>query len=389
MKTAAGLAGFLAALVGHNSQTVESLEEFKVLILGVSTDIDAELTDTIMVASYNPKTQKATLLSIPRDTNTNSDPTTTTASDKINSLYNQTGGAEKTLAAVNEITGLGIKHYVVVKTEALVDIVDEIGGVEFDVPINMNYTSASQGLNINLREGVQNINGEEAEWLLRFRHNNDGTTYPAEYGIEDVGRMRTGREFIIETAKQVLSPHNILKLIDVVDIAKKNIVTNLEIQVIKDYIPYVVELNTDNIETAVLPGEDEYLEANRVWVFSYNEEETKELIEEKFIIRDLSSEEKLEQNIITKGDITIEVINASGTTKKLEEVVDKLEKVGYKVTRTGKSDTTTKTKIIVKQEIPTTFINNIKETLGTGQISEELETYSQVHYTVIIGKDYQ
>ena len=61
----------LATMVGHDENTRKNLGEFKCLVLGISTDLQgSSLTDTIMVASYNPNTQKATLLSIPRDTYT-------------------------------------------------------------------------------------------------------------------------------------------------------------------------------------------------------------------------------------------------------------------------------------------------------------------------------
>ena len=88
----------LATVVGHNENTKKDLKEIKVLILGVSTDIDAELTDTIMVASYNPNTQKANLLSIPRDTFTGTNTKRAVASQKINSLYNINKTPEKTLS---------------------------------------------------------------------------------------------------------------------------------------------------------------------------------------------------------------------------------------------------------------------------------------------------
>ncbi len=44
----------------------------------------------------------------------------------------------------------------------------------------------------------------KAEWVVRFRHNNNGTSYPVSYGDNDLGRMRTQREFIMEVAKQTL-----------------------------------------------------------------------------------------------------------------------------------------------------------------------------------------
>ena len=70
-KNGGGMSGMLATVVGHDENTKKKLGEFKCLILGISTDQEnVDLTDTIMVASYNPNTQKATLLSIPRDTYT-------------------------------------------------------------------------------------------------------------------------------------------------------------------------------------------------------------------------------------------------------------------------------------------------------------------------------
>ena len=171
IRNGGGISGMLATVVGHNENTKKDLKEIKVLILGVSTDTDAELTDTIMIASYNPNTQKANLLSIPRDTFTGKNPKKAVASQKINSLYNINKTPDKTLAAVNELTGLDIKYYVIVKTEALIKLVDAIGGVKFNVPMRMKYTDTSQNLVIDLEEGEQLIDGNKAEQLLRFRHN--------------------------------------------------------------------------------------------------------------------------------------------------------------------------------------------------------------------------
>ena len=82
-----GLSSMIATFVGHNQETLKNLDELRVLLLGVSTDTTAVLTDTIMVASYNPKTQKASLLSIPRDTYVGRNENTANSYDKINALY--------------------------------------------------------------------------------------------------------------------------------------------------------------------------------------------------------------------------------------------------------------------------------------------------------------
>ena len=163
--------------------------------------------------------------------------------------------AEKTLNAVNRITGLDIEYYIVVSNNALVELVDAIGGVEFDVPIDMDYDDSSQDLYIHLKKGVQRLNGQQAEWLVRFRKNNNGTSYPYEYGDNDIGRMRTQREFLKVVAKQMVQLKNITKIGNYVDIFKENVNTNIDDwNLIKDYIPYILSFNTDDIQTATIPG---------------------------------------------------------------------------------------------------------------------------------------
>ena len=218
-----GVKGIIQTAMGQDEKKLANLEPFTVLIMGVSEDISVKLTDTIMVASYNPKTQKATLLSIPRDTFVGTNKNKATSYDKINALYQtktkeSDTSPEKTLAAVNKITGLNITYYVVVSNKALVQLVDAIGGVEFDVPIDMDYDDSSQDLYIHLEKGYQKLNGEQAEWLVRFRHNNNGTSYPSSYGNNDLGRMKTQREFLKVVAKQLIQLKNITKLGTFIDI---------------------------------------------------------------------------------------------------------------------------------------------------------------------------
>ena len=166
-----GMQGLLATLVGNDKETLEELEPIQFLLLGVSTDLGGKITDTIMVATYNPKNQTASLLSIPRDTYTGKDHSQGRPNEKINALY--TKGIDKIREKVNELTGLDLKYYMVVDNEALIKLVDVIGGVEFDVPTNMNYHDDTQGLSIELSKGVQVLDGDHAEQLLRFRKNDD------------------------------------------------------------------------------------------------------------------------------------------------------------------------------------------------------------------------
>ena len=371
----------------------KNLKEIKVLLLGVSTDLDSQLTDTIIVASYNPNTQKANLLSIPRDTFTGKNKSKATASQKLNAIYNYYRDPQKTLDAVNELTGLDIKYYVLVKTEALIKLVDAIGGVEFNVPIDMYYTDKSQNLVIDLKAGTQIINGEKAEQLLRFRHNNNGSSYPIEYGDNDFGRMRTQRDFIVSTLKQTLKPNNIFKIGEILDIGHENVETNLELSYIKDYIPYAVELNADNIQTAMLPGTTpDISETNRVSVVVINQKEAKELIQSMFYPEENetdSTSNEIETSTTVTTPITIELINGSGEKTKLEKAQKILEEAGYKIKKTGKTSSISKTIITNKKDISTEDLNKLKEILSVGSITTNKVSNSTIDITIIIGRDFE
>lgn len=404
IRNGGGISGMLATVVGHNENTKKDLKEIKVLILGVSTDTDAELTDTIMIASYNPNTQKANLLSIPRDTFTGKNPKKAVASQKINSLYNINKTPDKTLATVNELTGLDIKYYVIVKTEALIKLVDAIGGVKFNVPMRMKYTDTSQNLVIDLEEGEQLIDGNKAEQLLRFRHNDyqkgvGMTSYPSEYGDNDFGRMRTQRDFIIATLKQTLKPSNIFKIGQILEIANENVDTNLELSFVKDYIPYAVELDTENITSATLPGTTPDVSAtNGVSVFVADKKASKELIQSMFYadVTEENEDNTISNNTTTISttttqtaeDISIELLNGSGDNSKIEEAKKLLEEAGYNVKRTGKTSSIAQTVITNKKDVTDENLKNIKQILGKGNISTNKSSTSLVDVTIIIGKDF-
>lgn len=402
-----GMSGMLATMVGHDENTKKNLGELRVLILGISTDQDGvDLTDTIMVASYNPNTQKATLLSIPRDTYTGRNPARATAYEKINSLYSRKHRPDETLEAVNELTGLNIQYYVVVKTEALIKLVDAIGGVTFNVPIDMDYDDVTQDLHIHLKAGEQKLNGEQAEWLVRFRHNNDGSSYPSEYGDNDLGRMRTQREFIMQVIKQTAKPENIFKLGEILDIANEDLITNLDFNTLKDYIPYAVEFNTDNLLTATLPGTTPDLSTtNNVSIYVVDKKETKAMIEELFFNRDLevtdddtntvsgnsttnSISASSSKDDVDKSDLKIEILNGTGNDEALENAVNLIEGSGYNVKSKGSTTPTAKTTIINKKDIDDIFLKNIEDVLGIGEIKNSDSSSSKVDITIILGRDY-
>lgn len=390
IKNGGGLQGFIATAIGHDENTLKDLDKIYFLVVGISgCEEDYKLADTIMLCSYDPKAQKASLLSIPRDTYVGKDKSRATASQKINAVYRNGNNIDGMVKSIENITGVEISNYIIIDTDALVDLVDAIGGVEFDVPINMKYDDSTQDLHINLKAGYQKLNGQQAEWLVRFRHNNDGTSYPFEYGDNDIGRMRTQREFITATLKQTMKPENLLKIIKIAQIAFDNIKTNVSFDTIKDYLPYAVSFNTENLKTGTLPGTPE--KCNGVWIYTVNKRQTAQIVEELFsdeeVVDDENSDTAKSTNEKT-NQIKIELLNGSGVSSNLTKVTKLLKEKGYNVVKTGNTNSKTKTSIISRTNQKTEETKKLKEILKVGTTSEEINN-SKVDYTIILGKDYK
>lgn len=384
-----GLSGVTKELLGHDENTVNTLDKIYCLILGQSQT----LTDTIMVASYDPKTQEAALLSIPRDTFIGESEAYASAYDKINAVYS-TRGIDSLLEDVRDLTGLNVQYYLKVDTEALKVLVDEIGGVYFEVPIDMHYTDRGQGLYIDLKAGYQLLDGDKAEQVVRFRHNSDGSTYPYEYGGEDLGRMRTQRAFLTALLEQVIEKMDLNTIFSFLDIAENYVETNLDFDAIKDYVPYVLEFNIDNLKTATLPGTAEY--ANGVAIYSADLEESKETVNELFY--GITPDDGTDGNVIegntvseeitdNTNNLNVEVLNGSGNSDNLNEAIAKLESEGFNVTQTGNTSTTNYTTVISRGEIDEQDSNKLKEIFDVQNIITG-ESSATKDITIIIGKDY-
>lgn len=405
-KLGGGLGGTIAATLGHDENTRKNLDTLTTLVLGKSQN----LTDTIMLFAYNPRTQEASMLSIPRDTFIGDDPDEATAWDKINSVYQLS--VDKLLKDVSELTGLDVQNYVMVDTAGFKELVDTIGGVTFNVPMDMKYDSYSQGLHIDLKAGEQVLDGDKAEQLVRFRHNNDGSTYPASYGLEDEGRMKTQQAFLTELAKQTLTVGNIPNIMNIIDIANRYVETNMDFNMLKDYVPYLVELNMSEIKKDTLPGEPAL--TNGVWVYLADEEEAPAVIDELFpksmlynieepedsntISNSTVNEENTQSTIdnetgnttsssTDKEDIKIELLNATDNIKNISKMSDLLEELGYSVTKTGNTNAANKTVIINRSNVSSDIIDEIKQELNTAEVEEGGET--TVDITIIIGQDYE
>lgn len=388
-----------ATALGIDPEKLKEVGRINVLILGESGyEDDYKLTDSIMLASYNPQTQQASMLSIPRDTyvgrkDKNSATPNYLASYKMNSVYRNGTNIPETITRVEELVGIKIHNYILVDTDAIVQIVDAIGGVTFNVPIDMNYDDTNQNLHIHLKAGEQLIDGAKAEQLLRFRHNQDWTSYPEEYGDNDLGRMRTQREFIQATLKQLIRFENVTKVLNLLDIVFNNVKTDLTIDTIKYYIPYAFKFNMENIKSGMVPGVSE--KCNGIWIYVANKKQTKQLADDLFtdILPEAPITNTIEDTNINEEDkkedkIKIELLNGTGQSEKLQEVKQKLIKEGYDVTKAGNTNNTSKSLIINRTMQSKNIEDDLKEILNINNINNNSNN-SNIDFTIIIGKDYE
>ena len=223
----------------------KSLREgiYNILICG--TDDDGTRTDTIIIAHLDTTDHTAALLSIPRDT-----PVATGNGGimKINSVYAGGGadGMQRLAGRLKELLGFPVDGYVLVDLDAFRKTVDLVGGVEFDVPQDMDYEDPSQELYIHLKAGLQRLDGEKAMELVRFRKG---------YASQDIQRTQVQQQFLKALAKQCLSVSSLSKLKEFADIFAEDVTTDLTVGNMIWYGKELMACDFDNMQTYTAEGE--------------------------------------------------------------------------------------------------------------------------------------
>lgn len=141
-------------------------------------------TDVLMFVSYNPDTRSAKLLSLPRDLLIKSE---FARSRKANYYYAYYYNKDKSTAIPNtkqfysELLDLPIDYMVVVDFDALRKTVDALGGLQIDVEMDMKYRDTADGTNIDLRKGLQKLDGSQVLDYVRYRKSNQGTQESSDF----------------------------------------------------------------------------------------------------------------------------------------------------------------------------------------------------------------
>jgi len=316
-------------------------ETGKINILVVGLDKGDIRTDTILVASYDLDNDKVNILSIPRDTRMY----VGGRYQKINCAYSiskngKKNGINGTIEAVSRLTCIPINYYVEFSCNAFRETIDALGGIDFDVPQNMNYDDPYQDLHIHLVKGQQHLDGDKSEQLVRFR----------KYPMGDIDRVKVQQSFIKAVAEQKLNATILTKAPDLFEVLQDEIKTNFTLSSVTKYLPNLADLSSENITAYSLPGTaDDNSYGASYWIA--NMIEIQDLIENTFGYDAAKATIHSADGSSVSKDIKISKPSADNT---------KTEKITNKSKETNKTEADTENKVKVKEEQKTDNKQNTK-----------------------------
>lgn len=225
-----------------------------VAIFGV--DKQGWRTDVVMIAIFNHQTYDIDIISIPRDTQitipteiyeeikaSRSDIDQVERINNIPAYVEEKKRNDTSVAILEEVFDLSIDYYVNLDLNGFKYIVDAVGPIMVDVPMDMKYNDLEQDLIINLDKGLQEINGARAEQLIRYRKG---------YANADIGRIDTQHLFMKAFMEKILEPDQKFNMTSIIQTVLVNVTTDFKDAV--DYLTFLDKLSADKVHMVTIPG---------------------------------------------------------------------------------------------------------------------------------------
>lgn len=324
--------------------------------IGAKEGYNRHRSDTMIVFSIDKKNKDVKALSIPRDTRVHIDRVGT---NKINAAMAY-GGLDLAVSTVKEFLNVPIHNYVVVNLEGFRDIVDAVGGVEIDVGRSLKYTDSAQGLSINIKPGLQVLDGKKAEEYVRYR----------QYPLGDVDRIVAQQKFLKAFAKTLLKPNTLLKLPKIIDVVQNSVDTDITPLEMASLANVARQLKMEDISMHTIPGVGKYISG-----ISY------------FIPYQSQMSELIDQVFYNDENAKIAVLNGNGASGVASKVAEKLESEGFKVVEIANADSFDyDTTTIIYPKKSKNDAEKLAKILVTAEMMEE-STEDTKLTTVIVGKD--
>lgn len=360
--------------LGFNSLFAQQLQEpINILIMGVDRvagdDPFSGRSDTMLLVRLQPEDHSVKILSIPRDSRVSFPDG---SYDKINGA-NAIGGIPLTKEVIaNNLDGITVDKYIRVTTDAFKKLVDLMGGVEVYVPMDMKYVDRTQGLYIDLKEGKQTLNGDEAEQFARFRHDNLG----------DIGRVQRQQILLKALREKIQSPQAIFKIPKTLTLLQEEMDTDLTSTEMLNFITFALTADRENVRMIMLPGRASYPREYSLsyWLISPKD---KEKVIQQYLNPDNSSED-----ISSPQNVRISIQNATSNGQLAKKLALLLEEKGFNniYINSNSPYPTPVTKIIV-QKGDYQIANTIKKNLDFGEIESSSTGDIDSDITIRLGDD--
>lgn len=342
-------------------------ERINILVFGVDSlnneKSNNSRSDSIMLVTIDPNKENPSIISIPRDTRVEIPGRKNF--DKINHAHAY-GGPELLVKTVEKLLDLDINYYVRINYNVVIDVVDALGGVEIDVPIDMRYRDpyATPPLNINIKKGLQVLDGEQSVHFMRFRKG---------YVNQDLGRIEAQQQFVKALIDKVLSPSTILKIPQFIDIAYSNIDTNMTKTNMVSLAAKGSTIDTQNLNKITLEGTPKTINGISYYVVTENSISD---LKENYLSDDKDATYKAE----------VEVLNGCGVSGIAGEYGSAVEEYGFKIYKVDNYEKSTVDTSFIEYEKP--YKNEaeiIQKKLGVDKLIEK--NIGEANIRIIVGKD--
>jgi LCP family protein required for cell wall assembly len=245
------------------SENLKKKEHYYTVIIAGQDRISG-LTDVLMLMSYDMDNGAVNFLQVPRDTYVKMK-----KGRKINSAYNRYG-REGLYQIIRNTLGIDADRMILIDLKGFVEVVDAIGGVEIDVPKNLRYSDPYQNLKIDIKKGLQVLDGKQAEGFVRFRSD----------GMGDLGRIERQKLFLKAFAQKLFSITTVAKIPTLVDAIKENTKSDFSTEELLFFAKNAFSLKAENFQVFSIPGEA--FMRNNASYFGIHEEEALEMINRYF-----------------------------------------------------------------------------------------------------------
>ena len=249
------IVGFLSEFSLFDSLERLDLLSGKKNIVVMGCDIrkdDAGRSDTLFVVMLDKSKKNAALLSVPRDTRVK---IKGHGWDKINAAFAY-GGQKLTRETVQDFLGIKLNNYVVVDFQGFKGLVDAVGGVDINVEKRMYYYDPYDGFEIDLRPGMQHMDGKTAMQYVRYRD---------EEG--DIGRIRRQQKFLMALYKHIASKNIIAKIPGISKQIMSMVKTDLSLKEMVELGNVMRDMvEKDGLKMSMVPGEPEYIDGISYWI---------------------------------------------------------------------------------------------------------------------------